>query len=48
MEFVQLDNEIKKFLLDNNLISEPFSISRSIEKTENFEFIGEIEEFDYT
>lgn len=44
----KLDNEIKKYLLQNNLISEPFSISRSIEKSENFEFIGEIDEFDYT
>jgi hypothetical protein len=44
----KLDNEIKKYLLQNNWISEPFSISRSIEKSENFEFIGEIDEFDYT
>ena len=44
----QLDNEIKEYLLKNNWISEPFSISRSIEKSENFEFIGEIKEFDYT
>jgi hypothetical protein len=44
----ELDNGIKKYLLENNWISEPYSISRSIEKSENFEFIGEIEEFDYT
>ncbi len=44
----ELDNEIKKYLLENNLISKPFSISRSIEKSENFVFIGEIEEFDST
>ena len=44
----ELDNEIKKYLLENNWISEPFSISRSIEKTENFIFIGEIDEFDNT
>lgn len=44
----ELDEEIKKHLLENNWISEPFSISRSIERSENFEFIGEIEEFDYT
>ena len=44
----ELDNEIKKLLLNNNWISEPFSIARSIEKSENFEFIGEIEEMDNT
>lgn len=44
----ELDNEIKKYLLENNWISEPFSISRLIEKSESFEFIGEIDEFDYT
>lgn len=44
----ELDDEIKKHLLEINWISEPFSISRSIEKSENFEFIGEIEEFDNT
>ncbi|WP_157514564.1 hypothetical protein [Mangrovimonas sp. TPBH4] len=44
----ELDIEIKKHLLENNWISKPFSISRSIEKSENFEFIGKIEEFDHT
>lgn len=44
----ELDSEIKKYLLENNWISEPLSISRSNEKSENFEFIGEIEDFDYT
>lgn len=42
----KLDNEIKKYLLDNNLVFEPLSISRSIEKSESFEFIGEINELD--
>lgn len=45
---IELDDEIKKYLLENNWISEPFSISRSVEKSKSFEFIGEIEEFDYT
>lgn len=44
----ELDDEIKKHLLENNWISEPFSISRSQEKSENFKFIGEIEEHDNT
>jgi hypothetical protein len=44
----ELDNEIKKYLMENDLISEPFSISRSVEKSESFEFIGEIKEFDNT
>lgn len=44
----ELNEEIKNYLIENNWISEPLSISRLIEKSESFEFIGEIEEFDYT
>lgn len=44
----ELNEEIKNYLLENNWVSEPLSISRLIEKSESFEFIGEIEEFDFT
>jgi hypothetical protein len=42
----ELNEEIKKYLIKNNLISEPFSISRSIEKNESFEFVGKLNELD--
>ncbi|TNE81461.1 MAG: hypothetical protein EP332_03470 [Bacteroidetes bacterium] len=37
-----LDEAIKQHLITNNWISEPFAVSRSIEKTEDFHFFGDI------
>ncbi len=42
----EFDKEIEKYLIENRICSEPYSISRTTEKSKYFEFVGQIPDYD--